>query len=74
MTFKTSNTTYAAIDVNFSTVRNTVGAAGNALTLTACILADMDASDTCQTAITVFGDDDSLDTQDNGYFTGFLVC
>ena len=74
MTFKTSNTTYAAIDVNFSTVRNTVGAAGSALTLTASILADMDASDTCQTAITVFGDDDSLDTQDNGYFTGFLVC
>ena len=74
MKFKTSNTNYNAIDVNFSTVRNTNSSAGNALTLTACVLADMDASDTCQTSITVIGDSDTLDTQDNGYFTGFLVC
>ena len=74
MKFKTSNTNYHAIDVNFSTVRNTNSSAGNALTLTACVLADMDASDTCQTSITVIGDSDTLDTQDNGYFTGFLVC
>lgn len=65
-----SNRVITGDQSNYGAERN----AANIKTTTISHMVDMDAADTCTIDITVTGSTKTVDTNANGYFSGYLLC